>query len=144
MTINQTESISPLNLIAVQKISQLETPSSSQIVPLTLYWQANEPLKHDYLFELRLRDDSKKIVYQKKYPIGYGLYPTSQWKNKETVATNHWFLLPDSYSKNDHTIELQILSQHGYAGLNGVRSTQLFITEKDTIGSAITIPYNTL
>ncbi len=135
---------SPLSLIAAQKTSQLETSSASQIVALTLFWQANEKLEDDYVFELRLRDDSNKIVYQKKYPIGYGLYPTSQWDNDEAVATHHWFLTPNNFSLDKHTLEIQIQSVHGYAGLNGIRSTKLFYTEANNIGSAITIPYNTL
>ena len=138
-SINQIEKTSPLNLIAVQKKTD-----TSDGIPLTLYWQANKQLERDFIFELRLRDTNGTVVYQKLYPIGYGLYPTSQWSNNEIVATHHWFLIPNNYQLDEHTIEIQILSLRGYAGLDGIRSTQLNITERNTIGPASTIPYNTL
>ena len=96
------------------------------------------------MFELRFRDTTDTVVYQKLYPIGYGLYPTSQWSNDEIVATNHWFLIPNRFSLDEHTIEIQIQSLRGYAGLNGIRSTKLFFTEGNNIGPTINIPYNTL
>jgi len=134
----------PLHLVAAQKLMQQNSAHSQKIVPLTLYWQANKELKDDYVFELRLRDNSNKILYQKKYPIGYGLYPTSQWKDNEVVATHHWFLMPNNYTPDGYKLEIQIQSLRGYAGLDGIRSTKLFYTEINNVGSAITIPYNTL
>lgn len=120
-----------------------QTDGSYQIIPLGLYWRAQQKLTDDYQLEVNLKNKIGQIVYQKLYPLGYGLYPTSTWAPSETVKTNYWFLIPGKYKLASHSLSLQVVAIKGYMGLDGVRSAKMEITKKTNIGPALRIDYNT-
>jgi uncharacterized membrane protein len=126
-----------LFLLGWEKINY-QSEKSNNIVPLSFYWQTQQKIINDYQLELTLKNN-KKIVYQKLYPLGYGLYPTSQWPINKKIKTNHWFLIPKKYNLKDYQLYFQVVAINGYMNLDGVRSAKMEITEKNYIGQAILI-----
>ena len=126
-----------LSLLAWGK-NNYQSEKSNQIIPLSFYWQTQQKITDDYQLELILRN-SKKIVYQKLYPLGYGLYPTSQWPINKKIKTNYWFLIPKKYNLKDYQLSFQVVAINGYMNLDGVRSAKMEITGKKYIGPAVPI-----
>ena len=132
-----------LTFVTWEKLAEQKN-NSYQIIPLSLYWRAQQQLTDDYHLELNLKNQQGKVVYRKLYPLGYGLYPTSAWTTNEVVKTNHWFLVPKKYNLKNHYLSFQVVALKGYMGLDGLRSAEMKITKKENIGPAIRINYNTL
>jgi 4-amino-4-deoxy-L-arabinose transferase-like glycosyltransferase len=55
-------------------------------VPLTLIWQALEPVEEDYGFYIHARTADGELVGQLDTFHGNGMYPTSQWRPGEIVV----------------------------------------------------------
>jgi len=135
-----TSPTSPIKLLGWIRV---ETDSENTI-PISFYWQNNIQLDNDYQLNLIIKDELGKTVYQKMYPLGYGLYPTSQWPLNKIIETNYWFLIPQPYSLQNHHLYFQVVTIKGYMGLNSLRSAAPVITKKENAGDPFLVDYNTL
>ena len=58
-------------------------------VPLTLYWQAVQPMQGDYTVFVHLLDEHDKVIGQRDVYPGRGALPTSQWPTGEAIADRY-------------------------------------------------------
>jgi len=111
---------------------------------LSFHWRAKAAIDDDYFLLLKAKDNNK-IIYEKIYPLGYLLYPTSDWPLDQMVTTNYWFYLPGEISDRYSSLEFQVIQiTSGQLTLDGRRSTKLVISGIEDIGPAFTVDYNTL
>ncbi len=111
---------------------------------ISMYWEINNKLDDDYFISLTAKDDNEKI-YQKVYPLGYLLYPTSTWPADQDIKTNYWFYLPDDIMTSYDNLDFQILKiKDGRLKLNGQRTAEIVISEAEKIGDSFTVNYKTL
>ncbi|XOU94202.1 MAG: DUF2079 domain-containing protein [Candidatus Kerfeldbacteria bacterium] len=127
-----------LTLLAINKSTNIFST-----LPLKFFWQVNNKIEDNYFIQLRLTNKNREIEYSKIYPIGYGLYPTSSWKNN--MATNYWFSLPDNYSLDTYQLSFQVVNIiDGRLNLDGQRSAVKSIYKSENIGPEIIVDYNNL
>src|SRR3989338_5699103 len=104
--------------------------SGHNLLPITLYFKAFQPMAENYQLRLLIKDKGGQTVHSKVYPLAYGLYPTSEWQADEMVKINYWFLIPDNLSENNYQIDFELLSYKGYLTLNNLRSAVMEITQE--------------
>ncbi|MDD5039549.1 MAG: DUF2079 domain-containing protein [Patescibacteria group bacterium] len=129
-----------LRITAWDRIAALPDHEALAVLPLALYWEKSGNLAEDYAMEVVFRTANGKAASTEYYPIGYGIFPPSVWIVDTTVQTNHWFLIPRECKKSSCNAELTVVSLRGYYGLDGIRSTKLEITQRQSIGPTVTIP----
>jgi len=110
------------------------------LLPITLYFQAEQKMDKDFQLKLLIKDKSGQIVRQKYYALAYGLYPTSEWPTKATIKVNYWFFIPQNIAGAATDLEIQLVAIKGFLELDGQRSAVPTITEEELIGPSITLP----
>jgi hypothetical protein len=65
-----------------------------EILRVTLFWQAQDPVDGDYRVFLYLLDSGGAVVGWTEGEPGGGSWPTTVWRRAETVADNHGLLIP--------------------------------------------------
>jgi uncharacterized membrane protein len=121
-----------------------EINAGSVVLPVSLYWQTDGDITENYQLSLQIRNDNGEIIYQKYYALGYGILPSSEWKQNEYTQTNYWFYIPENIYSTDSgsaSISLVKLSdQHSYLGVDGLLTATMKNVKYDSVGSEITIP----
>lgn len=70
------------------------TLQASDVVKVSLYWQADRTPGRDYTVTVQLWDKNGRVVRQMdQYPVG-GFRPTSGWDRGEVVRDNYALVLP--------------------------------------------------
>jgi hypothetical protein len=72
------------------------TVQPGDILGLTLYWQALEPVAHDYAVFVHLLGEHERVIAQRDGPPGLGAWPTSQWTLDQVVADPYLLALPEA------------------------------------------------
>ena len=110
----------------------LSLDQKSATLDLFLFWQAQNSLKENYFLEFKILDSQQQIVWSKIYPLGYGIYPSSQWKKNEVIKTYYQFLFPMKFFNKKYKPEINLVNiQKGYLGLSGLRSSEPKIEKKE-------------
>jgi hypothetical protein len=81
-----------VTLLAYQ--SEVTSTQPGDNVPLTLYWQAKQPIETDYTLFIHLLDEYDLVIAQRNLFHGSGLYPTSRWAAGEKFADTYVLSLP--------------------------------------------------
>lgn len=115
-----------------------------QILPLSFFWQAQKSLDKNWQLKLEFEDQNSQIIYQKIYPLAYGLYPTTEWQTGEIIKTNYNFLIPDEILSKATRLNLSLVKPEGYLTLDGIRSAQRKIVSQELLGQKINLDYKTL
>ena len=75
-----------------------------EVVGVTLFWEAEEPLTERYKLFLHLLDGGGNLVAQTDAePVG-NLLPTDRWKPGEVVVDRHGVLLPEDLPPGEYTL----------------------------------------
>lgn len=132
-TENQSAAVSLVNY-------QLGTPTTSiNDSPLKLYfldlsWQINKKLEANYHFLLEAQKEGKS-AWQKIYPLGYGLYPTSEWGSQDTTKTSYWLAVPPEISKeiDNYQWSIKVIDIQGGVELDRLRGIERVVDETEII-----------
>ncbi|MEA2064868.1 MAG: hypothetical protein U9O66_01045, partial [Patescibacteria group bacterium] len=104
----------------------------------SLFWQTIQNLDKNYQLQLEIIDNSDEIVWQKIYPLAYGIYPTSEWKKNEIIQTNYWFLIPEKFLNNEYNLQISLIDiKKGYVELDRLKTVVDVIQHYDQIGEKI-------
>jgi hypothetical protein len=76
------------------------------IVPLTLFWQAQAPVGEDHQVFVHLLDEEGQLVAQSDSAPAGGTRPTSGWGEGEVIVDRHGVLLGDELAPG--TYELRV------------------------------------
>ncbi len=74
------------------------------VVPLTLFWQAQVPIDRRYKVTIQLLDAQGRLVAQRDTEPRDGLLPTSEWSLGQTLADRYGVWLPETLSPGDYTL----------------------------------------
>ena len=132
--------------------NQLNYPLADQITLLgynrqeknhfELFWRAKQPIIKDYQLLIEIETNGQKI-YQKIYPLAYGLWPTSRWLPGQIIQTDYWFEFDPKISaaKPELKISLVDISAKKNNGiqLNALRSTFDAIEEYERLAPSIAL-----
>ncbi len=77
-----------------------------QIVHLTLFWQALQPMEEDYTVFTHLIDGEGNIWEQKDNPPVDGFYPTTQWEKGEIVRDQYNLVISPDAPPGEYQIEV--------------------------------------
>ncbi len=94
-------------------------------------------LGKNYQFQLEILNKDGRQVWQKIYPLAYGIYPTSRWQEGQVIKTNYWFLIPNKFLNKKNELFISLVHPAGYVGLNKLRSVVDVIEEKRFLGDKI-------
>jgi len=83
---------------------QESTIRPGDVVALTLYWQALEPVPHDYTVFIHLLGEHDRVIAQRDAPPGLGARPTSQWRPGQVLADPHLLVLPETAYAPDQAV----------------------------------------
>jgi len=103
----------------------------------TFSWQTLKGMSSNYQLKLNVLDQENKLIYQRYYPLTYGIYPTSQWKIGEIIQTTYWFYLP--LKKEPQKLEMSLVELKGGIELNALRQTINVIDKEKQLGETIKI-----
>ncbi|MFA6474175.1 MAG: DUF2079 domain-containing protein [Patescibacteria group bacterium] len=103
---------------------------------LPIIAQVGNPSLANLQLELRWFNASHQLLETRYLPLGYGLYPTSAWKNTDEITTNFTLVVPDEAASG----ELRAIIPSGHLALNGWRAAEVKL-DKDTqqIGLPVTV-----
>jgi hypothetical protein len=74
------------------------------ILGLTLYWQALEPVAHDYVVFVHLLGEHERVIAQRDGPPGLGARPTSHWTPDQVVVDPYLLALPEAVYVPDQAV----------------------------------------
>lgn len=104
----------------------------------SFFWQTIQNLNKNYQLQIEIIDDQDEIVWQKIYPLAYGIYPTSEWKKDEIIQTNYWFLIPEKFLNNKYNFQISLIDiKEGYIKLDRMKTVVDVIQNYEQIGEKI-------
>ena len=71
-----------------------ETLASGEILPVTLFWQAQAPVAERYKVTVQLLDSAGRLVAQQDTEPADGLLPTTTWEVDQVLADRYGILAP--------------------------------------------------
>ena len=89
-----------------QKMGEIQ----NQTIPLELFWKTNQAIHDNYFIKIFFTDENKKRIYEKIYPLGSGVYPTSDWKENTIIQTNYWPYIPEKYSSKKMDMFFEVIT----------------------------------
>jgi len=107
-------------------------------LPFSVSFEKTSDSDEIFQIELQLKKGGR-IVHRALLPIGGGTYPTSDWKNNETVTSYFRPLIPAKYADQVLTAELRVLRLSGDVVLNGAKSLALRYRTYETVGPEISL-----
>ena len=120
------------------EISRISVGATDEflIASFPLFWEKIKNTDKIYVMNILIRNSRGKIAVNKNYPMGYGLYPASDWETGKIIQTNHRILLPSGVS-GEYEIYLGLVdaTQGGFV-IDQVRSATVLIPDK-RMGEAI-------
>jgi hypothetical protein len=81
-----------------------ETRAAGDILPVTLFWQAQAPIVERYKVTVQLLDSAGQLVAQQDTEPADGLLPTTTWKVGEVLADRYGILVPASLPSGQVTL----------------------------------------
>ena len=82
----------------------VETLAPGDIVPLTLFWRAPDPIADDLKVFVHLLDAQDQLVAQRDSQPAGGLRPTSTWNASETITDRYGVLLPGDLPAGEYKL----------------------------------------
>jgi hypothetical protein len=81
-----------------------DTVRPGDVLALTLYWEAVEPVAGDYTVFVHLLGQNERVIAQRDAPPGLGARPTSGWKPGQAVTDPYLLALPEAAYTPDQAV----------------------------------------
>lgn len=124
-----------INFIGWEILDQKATniKSDKRLFPISMFFQAKTNLSSDdpkepsknYQLKMLITNKKNEVLYEKFYPLGYGIFPTSEWPLDQNTQINYWFYIPEKFRDNENILEFSLTQINGYTGLNSFRQADL-------------------
>lgn len=75
---------------------------------IVYFWKASKETDYDYYVLIKLVDENGEIAFQQDHEPVYGLYPTSDWKERERIHEAYWIELPITVNPGTYQIYVGI------------------------------------
>jgi mannosyltransferase len=96
--------------IALQGYAVGDAPAGGDILPVTLYWQALDPIDQRFKVFVHLMDHRGLVVAQRDSEPGGGGAMTDQWTPGQQIADNHGVLIPPGTPPGEYTLRIGMYS----------------------------------
>ncbi len=93
------------------------TVSAGENLPLTLFWQATQPVTVAYTVFVQILDANGTVVAQRDGQPVYGVYPTTRWQSGELIADRREIPLPENLPAGKYTVITGMYDLHTMARL---------------------------
>ena len=77
------------------------------------YWVRDGDIDRQFLMQLVLADATHKVALQRVHPLGYSVYPPSDWPIGRTMAEAYRFVVTSRLTPGPYTVRMRLLWQHG-------------------------------
>jgi hypothetical protein len=119
----------------------------NDIIPLTLFWQSEAPIREDYNVFVHLLDEAGQIVAQTDSAPAGGARPTSSWGEGEMIVDRHGLMLGNDFALGAYELRVGMylpatgerLPAHGADG-NPLGDSLLL--DKLKVGTQLVFPCN--
>ncbi|KKQ57650.1 MAG: hypothetical protein US74_C0002G0009 [Parcubacteria group bacterium GW2011_GWA2_38_13] len=112
--------------------------SGVRVIPIELFWKVNQKIETNYFISIHLKNNAGKNVYEKIYSLGYGIFPTHEWKTINIIQTNYWPYIPGSVSAGEYSIYLNVFEiEDGNVFFDSDLSTKNYVTKKRILGESV-------
>lgn len=106
----------------------------------SLIWKVGRAPEDTPFLRLQVKNPRGKILYQKFYALGYGVFPPTEWKQGEIIATNYWFVIPEDAIQSNNTVAINLENfEGGVFTLDGIRSVNITKMKTRSAGPEILI-----
>lgn len=95
-----------------------ERPRPGETLEVTLLWQADQPIGHDYTVFTHLLDRQHNQVAGQDNPPVNGQYPTSEWLTGEQVVDSYRIQLPDDLANGEYHLAIGLYDPTTLVRLN--------------------------
>lgn len=127
----------PLSGVEFSFQANLQTGTEGQAV-LTLAGQVGSPLLKNIQAQLQWYDEKNTLLETRLLPLGYGLYPTTNWKPEEVVTTRFVLVAPTRATQ----AKVEAIVPHGHLQLDGWRAAVPVLDAKTQVVSpTLTLPF---
>ncbi|MFH1564695.1 MAG: DUF2079 domain-containing protein [bacterium] len=111
---------------------------ADQLFPISIFFQAKSSLASDdpkepsknYQLKMMITNNKNEVLYEKFYPLGYGIFPTSEWPLEKNAQINYWFYIPEEFSGDENIIQFNLTQVSGHMELNSFRQAELKYEEE--------------
>lgn len=110
-----------------------ESINKEGMLSLNMRFYTEQKISHDYQINIKIENLKGEIAFEKIYPLAYGLYPTSEWQNGETVTINYWLKPPANLKSGLYNLTAELVMPIGYATLNSLRSAIIQYTSIESL-----------
>lgn len=143
--------LGPIRLLGA--IAEQAAVQPGDVLPLTLYWQALQPVAMDYTVFVHLLGQHDRVIAQRDAIPGLGDQTTSQWAPGQIVVDPHLLVLPEAaYSPDEATWEVGLYEPstgqrlQSPTGADNVRFAQILVQIRETpmnldFGHAVLVAY---
>jgi len=108
------------------KLVDLKTERpEANLLPVTLFWKTEKKVEQDYQLLIDYLDRNRNILNQKVYATGYGLLPTSDWPQDNTIKTAYRFLLPEASKNRAVYVRFSLVKLAGYFGPSDIYAAEI-------------------
>lgn len=104
-----------------------ETAVAGQPIPLTLYWQANEPPTQDYTIFVHLLDGERNWIAGADAPPVDNFFPTSLWRAGDWADDRRLLLIPADLAPGQYPVLLGLYDPESGARLPRLDSPADFV-----------------
>ena len=123
-----------VELIANTELKFFQTTDFSPIqfpaISFSLFWEKMKNADKIYAINVLMRNNYGKIVLNKNYLLGYGLYPASDWEIGKFIKTNQRILLPRGLN-GEYKVYLRLIdATESEFVLDQIRSGTVLIPNK--------------
>lgn len=108
-----------------------------KFIKTILSWQSLRKVDKDYQLKLGFEDESSKVLYEKIYPLAYGLYPTSSWQPNEQIEATYYFLIPQEIGGKKIKAVISLVDLEGSVRLSSGRYVIKDYEKQNQIGEKI-------
>lgn len=125
-------------ILATAKSLHVDTERGSSVLDLSLTWSSADRLDDDLMIRLDI-SDGIGIVRTRIFPFAGGLMSAKELGGH---AVRESLRIPlDGLEPGEYEVSLSLEKQKTYLAVNGIRSTEIFIKEKETV---LTVPFDTV
>lgn len=112
--------------------TSIDAIDNFSVAAFPLFWEKVKNTNKIYVMNIVIRNNRGKIIVNRNYPLGYGLYPASDWEIGKVVQMNQRILLPKDLS-GEYGIYLRLIdATDGKFVLDQMRSGMVSVSSKIT------------
>ena len=101
------------------------TVAPGDSLPVTLYWQANQPFDRSWTVFVHLIDEAGQIISQQDQLPGSGQFPTTSWLPGEYLTDPYRLTIPPDIPPDNYYLRIGLYDANDFSRLPVVQEGQI-------------------